>query len=381
MIAAAVLVVAGLLAGCGAPGARLAAATGSSGSRDAAMTTAIRGVMRQWSVPGTIVGVWQQGQAPYVRAFGVRNKATRQPMTTGLYLRIGSETKTFTVTALLQLAEDGKVGLGDPIARYVSGVPHGKSITLRELANMRSGLFGYVDDRGFQRAFDRNPERQWTPRQLLNYSFRHPLLFQPGTAFAYSDTNTILLGLVIEKVSGQSLRSYITQHILKPEHLTRTLFPAGPEFPSPHAQGYTNQTSTGAVANATNWNPAEAWAAGAMISNLANLHAWARIVATGELLTRAMQRQREQFLPTGMARVSGGYGLGLFKVSGWIGHNGSIPGYQSLTLYLPSARATLVVLVNTDIGPAYADLTSLIGRAITKIITPGHVYYLPNPTP
>jgi len=200
-------------------------------------------------------------------------------------------------------------------------------------------------------------------------------------AFAYSDTNTILLGLVIEKVSGQSLRGYITQHILKPEHLTRTLFPAGPEFPSPHAQGYRNQTSTGAVANATNWNPAEAWAAGAMISNLANLHAWARIVATGELLTPAMQRQREQFLPTGMPRVSGGYGLGLFKVSGWIGHNGSIPGYQSLTLYLPSARATLVVLVNTDIGPAYADLTSLIGRAITKIITPGHVYYLPNPTP
>lgn len=381
MIAAAVLAVAALLAGCGAPGARLAAAAGPSGSRDAAMTTAIRGVMRQWSVPGAIVGVWQQGQAPYVRAFGVRHQATRQPMTTGLYMRIGSETKTFTVTALLQLAERGKAGLDDPIARYVSGVPHGKSITLRELANMRSGLFGYVDDRGFQRAFDRNPERQWTPRQLLNYSFRHPLLFKPGTAFAYSDTNTILLGLVIEKVSGQSLRSYITQHILKPEHLTGTLFPAGTEFPSPHAQGYTNQTSTGAVANATNWNPSEAWAAGAMISNLANLHAWARIVATGELLTPAMQRQREQFLPTGMARVSGGYGLGLFEVSGWIGHNGSIPGYQSLTLYLPSARATLVVLVNTDIGPAYADLTSLIGRVITKIITPGHVYYLPNPTP
>ena len=72
------------------------------------MTTAIRGVMRQWSVPGAIVGVWQQGQARRTRAFGARNKATRQPMTTGLYLRIGSETKTFTVTALLQLAERGR---------------------------------------------------------------------------------------------------------------------------------------------------------------------------------------------------------------------------------------------------------------------------------
>jgi len=378
---AAVIAVAALLAGCGAPRARLAAAAGSPGDRDAAMTTAIRGVMRQWSVPGAIVGVWQQGHTPYVRAFGVRNTATRQSMTTGLYMRIGSETKTFTVTALLQLAERGKAGLDDPISRYVPGVPHGKSITLRELANMRSGLFNYADDRAFQRAFDRNPERQWAPRHLLSYSFRHPLLFKPGTAFAYSDTNTILLGLVIEKVSGQSLRSYITQHILTPEHLTRTLFPAGPEFPSPHAQGYTNQTSTGAVANATNWNPADAWAAGAMISNLANLHAWARIVATGGLLTPAVQRQRERFLPTGMPRVSGGYGLGLFKVSGWIGHNGSIPGYQSLTLYLPSARATLVVLVNTDIGPSYADLTSLIGRDITRTITPNHVYYLPNPTP
>jgi D-alanyl-D-alanine carboxypeptidase len=80
--------------------------------------------------------------------------------------------------------------------------------------------------------------RQWTPRELLEIAFCHPLLFPPGSDFDYSNTNTVLLGLVVEKVSGQSLASFIEQNILKPEGMTRTVFPAGAEFPSPHAQGY-----------------------------------------------------------------------------------------------------------------------------------------------
>jgi D-alanyl-D-alanine carboxypeptidase len=117
-----------------------------------------------------------------------------------------------------------------------------------------------------------------------------------------------------------------------------------------------------------------------MISTLGDLHAWAKIVATGELLTPATQKQRERFLPTGIRGLRGGYGLGLFKDNGWIGHNGSLPGYQSLTIYLPLKRATVVVLVNSDIDYKGNELTTLFGEAITRIITPHHVFYLP-PSP
>ena len=306
--------------------------------------------------------------------------ATGRPMLTSLYMRVGSETKTFTVTALLQLVDRKKIGLDDPIARYVQGVPDGTAITLRELADMRSGLYNYTNDPAWQEAFGRNPYRQWLPRQLLAYSFSHPLMFKPGTKFFYSNTNTILLGLVVEKVARLPLATFIKRYVLRPEHLAHTVFPPGAQFPAPHAQGYAGPSPKGPLVNVTNWNPSWGWAAGAMISTLGDLRNWARIVATGELLTPATQKQRERFLPTGIRGVRAGYGLGLFKDNGWIGHNGSLPGYQSLTIYLPSKRATVVVLVNSDINYQGSELTTLLGEAITKIITPHHVYYLP-PSP
>jgi D-alanyl-D-alanine carboxypeptidase len=211
---------------------------------------------------------------------------------------------------------------------------------------------------------------------LLRYSFRHPLLFTPGTKYYYSNTNTILLGLVIEKVAGQPLAAYIERHVLRPDHLAHTVFPPGAGFPAPHAQGYTGPLPDGRLVNATGWNPSWGWAAGAMISTLGDLHTWARDVATGRLLTKAMQHRRERFLPIPLPGIHAGYGLGLFRINGWIGHNGSLPGYQSLTIYLPSRRATVVVLVNTDIDHRGSATTTLIGRAITRIITPRHVFDL-----
>ncbi|MDQ0994233.1 serine hydrolase [Streptomyces sp. V3I7] len=342
---------------------------------------AVRQVMREARVPGVTVGIWTPDKGQYVQSFGVADKSTRQPMSPDLYTRIGSETKTFTVTALLELVDSGKAGLDDPIGKYISGVPNGDRITLRQLAGMRSGLFNYSEDDDFFKALTSDPERPFTPRQLLDYSFGHPVLFPPGAKFDYSNTNLILLGLVIEKVSGRPLGEYIRQTILEPAGLRHTLFPQGNEFPTPHAQGYTDQTATGRVENATDWNPSWGWAAGAMISDLEDLRVWARTVATGELpdgstlISPATQKQR---LTTPATPIPGaGYGLGIFDVQGWIGHNGSLPGYETLTIYLPSARATVVVLLNTDINAKGEEPSTLFGDAITKIISPDHVFNLP----
>jgi len=369
-----VLAVAALLAGVCL--ASPVAGASSRPTRAAALTKAIVTAWGQQTfIPGAIVGVWQKGAAPYVKTLGVRDLSTRRPMAANLYMRIGSETKTFTVTAVLQLVDKRKVRLSDPIGKYVAGVPGGNRISLRELAEMRSGLSNYSDDVGFHEALASDPYRQFKPRELLAYSFRHPLMFAPGSEFFYSNTNTVLLGLVVEKVSRQPLAVYIKQHILKPEHLTHTVFPYGAAFPSPHAQGYADLTDTGTRDNVTGWNPSWGWAAGAMISTLDDLRVWARDVATGTLLTRATQKQRDQFV-SAPALGAVKYGLGLFQANGWIGHNGALPGYQSLVVYLPSAQATIVVLLNGDKNPTPRDVRTMLARAITKIITPKHVINL-----
>ncbi|MEU5919714.1 serine hydrolase [Streptomyces sp. NPDC047141] len=341
----------------------------------ARLDRAVRNVMDETGVPGVSVALSAPGKGTYIRSFGVADKATGAPMDPGLYMRIGSETKTFTVTALLELVDQGKVGLDDPISKYVDGVPNGDAITLRNLASMRSGLFNYSADEGFYKAFTSDPYRPFTPQQLLSYSFKHPIQFQPGAEFDYCNTNLILLGLVVEKVSGTPLNEYIQENVVEPAGLSHTVFPTDAAFPSPHAHGYTVQTASGKLEDATDWNPSWGWAAGAMISDLQDLRTWARVVATGTLLTPKTQAERLNVYPSGIPGA--GYGLGIFDVQGWIGHNGSLPGYESLTIYLPEAKATLVVLLNTDVLHDDDEPSTLFGQAITRVVTPDHVFDIP----
>ncbi|WP_371656289.1 MULTISPECIES: serine hydrolase domain-containing protein [unclassified Streptomyces] len=341
----------------------------------AKLDKAVRDVMKKAGIPGVQVGLWMPGKGSYVRAFGVADKRTGAPMTDDMRIRIGSETKTFTATAVLELVDDGKVGLDDPISKYIKGVPNGNHIAVRDLLDMRSGLFSYSADDAFIKAFLTNPDRPFTPKELLAYAFKHPNQFPPGSKFQYCNTNYILLGLLVEKMTGENLRDVIEHRVLRPSHLDHTLFPKAAEFPRPHAHGYTNQTLTGKVADATHWNPSWGWAAGAMISDLHDLKHWAKDLATGTLLSPATQAKRLKVLPTGVPGA--GYGLGIFNVNGWTGHNGSLPGYESLTIYLPEQKATLVALLNTDILYKGEEPSTVLGKAITSIVTPKNVYYIP----
>ena len=148
---------------------------------DVPLTEFVEKAMEEASIPGAIIGIWQDGEFPYVRAFGVRDTATGEPMATDLHMRIGSVTKTFVTTAILQLVDQGKVGLDDPISKYVPSVPNGDAVTLRQLAGMRSGLFDYSDVT--QAAMPDDPKRRYTPQDLLEIvvqgvSSRHKIRLQ-----------------------------------------------------------------------------------------------------------------------------------------------------------------------------------------------------------
>jgi D-alanyl-D-alanine carboxypeptidase len=339
------------------------------------LDTSVNQAMTAAAIPGAIVGIWGP-DGSYVRAFGVADKATRAPMKTDFYSRIGSVTKTFTVTGVLQLADQGKFGLDDPIAKFVDGVPRGDKITLRQLARMQSGLFNFTESTAFQQAMFADPRQPFTPHELLNYAFAQPNRFPPGEGFEYCNTNTVLLGLVVEKVSGQPLHSYINDHIVAPLGMSHTSFPTTNAFPEPHSQGYTVQTADGKEAAATDWNPSWGWAAGAMISTLDDMHTWAPALATGKLLSPQMQAQRLQTVGSPGMPPQDGYGLGIFNLGGWIGHNGSLPGYQTVAVYLPQKQTTLVILINTDISYQGGEPSTALATAITKELTPDHIYSL-----
>jgi D-alanyl-D-alanine carboxypeptidase len=289
--------------------------------------------------------------------------------------RIGSITKTFTITAVLQLVDQGKVGLDEPISKYVAGVPEGDQITIRELARMQSGLFDYLNDEGFQNSVVADPHHEWTSDQLLQIAFQHPLVFRPGTSFQYTNTNTVLLGVVVQTVTGQPVASYIKQHVLKPLQLDHTAFPSsGDQFPNPHAQGYAEVPGESQPADVTDWNISWADAAGAMYSNLNDMRIWARALAMGTLLAPTTQAERLETVPYPNEPAGTTYGLGIEGFSGWWGHVGDLYGYNSLELYLPSQRATLVIFAN--IYPS-KDLTRtpvvVLGNVVSKIISPSHV--------
>ncbi|MBD0695391.1 serine hydrolase domain-containing protein [Streptomyces sp. CBMA123] len=341
------------------------------------LDVAIKQVMSQASIPGVIVG-YTTPDGSYQRTFGVADKNAGTPMSPDMYMRIGSVTKTFTTTGILQLVEQGKVGLDDPISKYIPNVPGGDGITIRELGDMRSGLYNYTLDPDFQQAFFSNPDRVFTPDQLLAYSFKHPANFAPDAKFEYSNTNLILLGQVVEKVGGQPLPDFLNQQVFTPAGLTKTTLPTDATFPDPHAHGYTNQTATGAVEDATDWNPSWGWAAGAAISTLSDLQTWSKVLATGApLLSPATQAERLKTKSVGSPDL--GYGFGVFTTHGWVGHNGSLPGYESVVIYLPDAQASLVILLNTDITYQGSEPSTLLARAITQIVSPNNVYTLPTP--
>lgn len=310
----------------------------------------------------------------YEKAFGVSNKETGQPLQLNEVMRIGSVTKTFTVTAVLQLADEGLVSLDDAISEYVSGVPSGDQITLRQLAAMQSGLFSFTDDEGFQDALIANPLRNFTPQEMLNFAFRHPNPFAPGTDFAYCNTNTVLLGLVVEKVTGLPLNTYLQQRIIGPLGMAQTALPNDGFLPDPHAHGYTEKFTPGNPVDATAWDPSWAGAAGAMYSRYDALQTWAVALGKGTLLRPETQAQRLKSVPFKDGPEGSTYGLGIINMTGWLGHGGNLPGYTSIVAWLPSQQTSLVILITTDTSkdPTFAP-NLVVANAVTAVISPNHV--------
>jgi D-alanyl-D-alanine carboxypeptidase len=300
------------------------------------------------SAPGAIVGV-RTPEGTWKAAYGMADPKAGTPMQIGMHTRIGSVTKTFIGTVIMQLAEKGKLSLNDPIEKYVSGVPNGNKISLRQLADMTSGVASYTRSSKFTDAYFAKPETIYKPHELLAIGISESPLFAPGAQFDYSNTNTILLGMVIENVAGRPIDDVLKTMIFEPLKLKGTSWPGEKtEIPFPSAEGFTLQgvyAKPDAPSNATHWNPAWGWTAGELISNMDDLLTYDRALGTGQkLLSAASQSARLRSFPG-----AAGYGIAMGCVDGWVGHTGELPGYNTSVFYDTSRDTAVVVQTNSDI--------------------------------
>ena len=275
-------------------------------------------------------------------------------------IRIASISKSFTATAILRLADQRKLSLGDPLGKYVPGIQNGDRITVAQLLDMTSGVYDYVNDPAVLRAYARNPLRPFSLSDVVAIIKRHKPLFDPGKDVVYDNSNYYLLGAIAEKVTHTQLSATIKSQILRPLGLRRTTYPTTAKLPAPFSRGYLDQPDF-PPRDVTASNPAFAGGAGAMISTLGDLRIWAKALATGSLLapaTHALQLRARVLSQS--PKVSVSYGMGITEINGFLGHDGAIFGYGSAMFYLPSRDATIVVIGNNnDLGQPKPLITAI----------------------
>ncbi|MFW6114097.1 MAG: serine hydrolase domain-containing protein [Actinomycetota bacterium] len=309
----------------------------------------VESIMEERDIPGAVVGVYTPGRGELVLALGQSDIDAGREMRARDRFRIGSITKTFTATLILQLVDEGLLGLEDTLDGYISGVPGGDSITVRQLCDNTSGLFNYGEDQGVIAALEADPHNVWSPRELVDIAASHEPYFPPGESWAYSNTSYILLGMIVEEVTGNSFAEELEVRIIEPLGLDDTHLARGPEMKGDYSRGYEYASEEGReLVDRTDYlDPSIVWSAGAMVSNLEDLKTWAEALAEGELLSEASHREQFKWVDIPEeGELDTGYGLGVFNISGLIGHDGRQPGYDAALFCYPDRETILVGLFN-----------------------------------
>lgn len=317
--------------------------------RQLALTEIVLSALAAANTPGALVGVWVPGQGSWEMAAGVNDLATASPTRLDDHFRIASITKTFVATVALQLVDEGLLSLDAPLGEFIDGIPNGDAITIRQLLSMTSGIYNYVNDSVISDGYAHDPLTPFTPQQVVEIVQAHGKAdFAPGERVAYCDTNYVFLGLIIEQVTGAAIADEITTRIITPLGLTQTSFPSTPDLPEPFLRGYMAESAGGPLRDVSLSNPTIAWAAGAMISTIADLRVWVDALVSGAMLSPEMQAQRLTIGPLATAPIQVGYGMGILEIGGLLGHNGGILGYGSWMVQDPASRATIVLVSNSS---------------------------------
>jgi D-alanyl-D-alanine carboxypeptidase len=304
--------------------------------------------------PALQVAIAEDGRVVYDRAFGTASLDTRFP--------IASITKMFTAVAVMQLVEASRIDLNAKVSTYLPGAPHAREITVRELLQHSSGLWNY-GDYAFAAGLTTTPT---TPTAILALSAKHPLTSSPGTKWTYSNTGYVVLGLIVEHVSGEPLAQYEREHIFQPAGMTQTTM-GNPDHSVPVAVGYMSATGARAVV----YDPSWTFACGDIVSTARDLARFDIALLDGRLLTPAtFAEMQANVIPSDI----GIQGLGVYVMQ-WhglqlVGHHGGLPGFEAENETIPSRQLAWIVLSNAFDFGTYRANGIVVGSLFPNLVEP-----------
>ncbi len=315
-----------------------------------------------------VVAVVDDGRSHVARALGASRLSPLRATDVGDTTRVGSVTKTFVATAVLQQVGRHRLHLDEPVEKWLPGlVQNGRAITLRMLLQHTSGLYNYTDDEALLARYLADPIASITPTEILATALKKPASFAPGTRWSYSNTNYALLGLVLEKVTGRSAAQVLEEQIITPLGLHHTFLAGDAGWRGAHLHGYYPPSVTGQTGytDVSRWNPSWAWTAGAVVSNAEDVTRFFRALFSGRLISTPLLKQMTTTVDAG-----GGvrYGLGIYSQDLGCGrvwtHNGGIPGYTTQVYTDGSGRRSAALFLSTELDQKIA---AAFERAVTAV--------------
>jgi D-alanyl-D-alanine carboxypeptidase len=308
---------------------------------------AARGALTRQHVAAISLAIVENGRIVYARGYGLRDVSHGEKADANTVYPIGSNTKQFTAAAVLLLQQQGRLRIGDRLAKYVPDASHAAEVTLEELLAQTSGLPDYTQTQTYSEQFSKHV----TPQDVLSTLRGLPLAFKPGTDWQYSNTNYLLLAMVIFKASGESYRSFVRKHFFAALHLTTAAFDRRNVTYPDQARGYTS-FATGALTGPR--HEAYSWFVGAsdIMMSARDLARWDIALTSGKAVSRSsFAAMSTSKLLTNGKPTSYGYGLGAGKTflgHSLVGHLGGLAGFVSEDLMIPSDRVSVVLLGNGD---------------------------------
>lgn len=335
------------------------------------------------SMPPGAIALIQTGSKITVDSAGVGDVATGQPIATDDTVRIASVSKAFNWAVALSLVTQKKLSLTDTIGRLLPFLPSSWApVTLAELLHHTSGLPDYIHSAAFLDLLRADPHAELTPLQLLSYVTHQCPLFTPGSRYGYSDTDNIVVGLMVEKVTHESYEAALAQEVTGPLDLTGTMLPDNPELPEPYVHGYAVEPGAPPEDISTYLNPGLAWASGGMLSTPAELTQFMRAYVRGAFTDGTTRKQQFQFIPGNSGPPGPGTnsaGLAIFRyltTCGTVyGHTGNFPGYTIFAAATADGSRSVTVIVNEQlndnpVSPVFTQLRAVEGLGVCTALQP-----------
>lgn len=343
---------------------------------DAARTdpVALKQVVKSgWQKTGAravLLGVWQGDQEVVTLAMG--DSMTSTPATTDMHYRLGGISETFQATLLLQLVDQKVLGLNDKIVKWFPDLLAADQVTVKMLLNNSAGYKDYVRDPDFEKLVLAEPFRQLTPTELIQFAVKDGQLdYPPGTSQAYSHTDYVILGEVMERASGKSMAQLYQENIFTPLSLKETQFPPNPEILPPVLHAFSSDR--GIYEDSTYWNPSWTSHTGALTSSLKDLGRWGPSFGNGALLSKESFQVLVDPGTVGLGKNTPAlYFAGGFVVAnGWYAQNPNFNGFQGAFGFLPSQNLTVVVAATQGPGADSSKNHAFeIFREVTRYLTP-----------